>query len=333
MRRLRSVIAAMVVFTATASAHHSPAAFDVSSQITLQGRVTRLDWTSPHTYIYVTVESAPGKPAEWMLETDAVPILTRSGWRRELLAVGSVVTVRANPDRNAQRNHALIVSIALGSGVVLTPRAAVATSAARATSVAGAWNGVRGFTQRRIGPLKPTAKGLAAMKAFTEASNPVTNCVPYVAPFLPTLPYLSEIEIRNDRVVIRSEFLNVDRTVFTDGRPHPRDGARTLQGHSTGRWEGDVLVVDTTLFADHMLGNYVGSGNELRELPSGPRKHLVERYQLSEDRARLLVTAVVEDPDYLAEPLTMSTEWDYAPRQRLLRFGCDREQAQRYLFR
>ena len=333
MRRLHSVIAAMVIFAATASAHHSAAAFDASSQITLQGKVTRLDWTSPHTYIYVTVESAPGKSAEWMLETDAVPILTRSGWRRELVGVGSVVTVRANPDRNAQRNHALIVSIALGNGVVLTPRAPAATSAARATSVAGVWNGLRGFTQRRIGALKPTAKGLAAMKAYTEASNPVTKCVPHVAPFLPTLPYLNEVEVRNDRVVIRSEFFNVDRTVFTDGRPHPRDGARTTQGHSTGRWEGEVLVIDTTLFADHMLGIYAGSGPELREMPSGPRKHVVERYQLTEDRTRLLVSSVVEDPDYLAEPFTMSTEWDYAPQQRLVRFGCDREQAQRYLFR
>ena len=42
---------------------------------------------------------------------------------------------------------------------------------------------------------------------------------------------------------------------------------------------------------------------------------------------------VNQDPDYLAEPLTMSTEWDYAPQQQLLRFGCDRNQAGRYLFR
>lgn len=79
MRKLGSVIAAMVVFTATASAHHSPAAFDLNAQITIQGRVTRLDWTNPHVYIYVNGESASGKPGEWMIETDPVSILTRSG--------------------------------------------------------------------------------------------------------------------------------------------------------------------------------------------------------------------------------------------------------------
>ena len=328
------VIAAAVIVTATLSAHHSPAAFDMASQITIQGTISRLDWSNPHVYIYVNGPSASGKPVEWMIETDPVPILSRSGWRRELLAVGAPVTVRARPDRSARRNHALLLSIALRDGVVLTPRPTVTASAAKATSLAGVWNGLRGFAQRQIGTVKPTAKGLAAMKAYTETANPVTNCVPYAAPWLPALPYLNEIEIGKDRIVIRSEFLNVDRTVYMDGRPHPNGGMRTNQGHSIGRWEGDVLVVDTTLFAEHLLGNLVVSGNGmLTELPSGPRKHVVERYQLSDDRSRILLSTVVEDPDYLAEPLTVSTTWDYAPQQRLMRFACDREQSRRYLFR
>lgn len=327
------VIAAAVIVTATVSAHHSPAAFDMNAQITIQGTISRLDWTNPHVYIHVKGRSESGEAAEWMIETDPVPILSRSGWRRELLTVGSPVIVRAHPDRTPQRNHALLVSISLRDGVVLTPRPTATTSTAKATSVAGVWNSLRGFAQRQIGPVKPTAKGLAAMKAFTEASNPVTNCVPYTAPWLPTLPYLNEIEVGKDRIVIRSEFLNVDRTVYTDGRPHPAGATRTVQGHSIGRWEGDVLVVDTTLFSDHLLGNLVVSRGVESHLPSGPRKHVVERYQLSDDRTRLLLSAVVEDPDYLAEPLTVSTSWDYAPQQRLLRFACDREQSRRYLFR
>jgi hypothetical protein len=334
MRQLGSVIAATAVLTATASAHHSPAAFDLTSLITIQGKISRIDWTNPHVYLYVDAAPVGGKTTQWMIETDPVPILTRSGWKKEQMAVGSAVTMRANPDRNAERHHAILVSVALSNGVVLTPRADSAASTARATSLSGVWNGLRGFTQRRIGTVKPTPKGLAAMNAYTEAVNPVTTCTPYAAPFLPSLPYLNEIQVAKDRVVIRSEFLNVDRTVYVDGRQHPTDGVRTNQGHSIGRWENGVLVVDTTLFADHLLGNYVGSGRgQMRELPSGPRKHLVERYQLSDDKTRLVISSVVEDPDYLVEPLTMTMEWDYAPQLRPLRFGCDREQAQRYLFR
>jgi hypothetical protein len=333
MRVVGTVIAALLVMVATASAHHSPAAFDLAAQITIQGKVSRFDWTNPHVYIYVTTTGAAGETTEWMIETDGTSLLTRSGWRRETLPIGSLVTVRANPDRNAARHHAILISLALESGAVLTPRVSGAAAASRATSVAGVWNGLRGFTARRIGTLSATPRGLAAVKAYSVAQNPVTKCVPYATPFLPSLPYLNEIEILKDRVIIRNEFLNVDRVVHMDGRGHPSGGPRTIQGHSIGRWEGNVLVVDTALFADHLLGNYLGSGAGPRELPSGPRKHVVERFHLSEDRTRLLIDVVVEDPDYLAEPMTTSLEWDYAPQLQLLRFGCEPEQAQRYLIR
>lgn len=319
--------------TTVVSAHHSPAAFDLASQVTIQGRVSRFDWANPHVYIYVDTATGTEPAVEWMIETDGTSILTRSGWTRNSIAVGSRVTVRANPDRDAQRRHALLVTMAIENGVVLTPRANGPAAVSPAAGLAGVWNSLRGFTQRRVGAIRPTAKGLAAAKAYTEARNPVTRCVPYPSPLLTGLPYLNEIDVRDDRVVIRSEFLNVDRTVYTDGRGHPKDGARTTQGHSIGRWEGTTLVVDTALYADHVLGNYLASGGGLTALPSGPRKHVVERFRLGDDRRRLIIDAVIDDPDYLAEPLTATMEWDYAPQLRLLRFGCEPAQAQRYLLR
>jgi hypothetical protein len=330
MRRPFLALVVTLYVANPATAHHSPAAFDLTSQITIQGKISRVDWTNPHVYIYVDTVTPAGAPAHWIIETDPTPILTRSGWRRDLMRVGATVTVRANPAKNTQRNHALLVSLGLGNGLVLVPRAPAAGGAARAASVAGVWNALRGFSQRRFGILKPTAKGLAAMKSYSEALNPTAKCTPWPTPMLTTLPYLNEIEVRGDRVFIRSEFFSVDRTVYMDGRSHPREGARTTEGHSVGRWEGDVLVVDTALFADHRGGSSLGSGSPSTGLASGSQKRVVERYRLSDDRTRLLVDLVVEDPEYLAEPFTVGTEWDYAPQQRLLRFGCEPEQAQRF---
>ena len=48
--RLCSCVAIMFVIAETASAHHSPAAFSRDSQITIQGMISRLDWTNPHVY-------------------------------------------------------------------------------------------------------------------------------------------------------------------------------------------------------------------------------------------------------------------------------------------
>ena len=330
MRLASSVVAVAVAMSAAVSAHHSPAAFDLNAQITIQGTISRLDWTNPHVYIYVETTTVAGQTGEWVIETDPIPILTRSGWRREAIAVGSEVTVRANPDRNTQRNHALLLSMALGNGVVLTPRSGgrARTVVARATSLEGVWNGLRAFTTRRVAAVVPTEKGRTAMAAYTASANPVAQCVPFSAPFLTSLPYLTAIEIRDDTVLIRSEFFNVDRTVYMDGRGHPDNGARTNQGQSIGRWEGGVLVVDTTLFADHLLGNAAASSSQ--GLPSGSRKHVVERYQLSDDGTRLFIDYVLEDPEYLAEPLSGHIEWDYTPNLQLLRFGCDTEQARRF---
>ena len=331
MKRLGVVTVCALLAMARVSAHHSAAAFDTTSPITLQGKVSRFDWTNPHVYIYVTTMDA-GRPTEWMIESDSTSILTRSGWSATSVPVGAMVTVRVSPDKNPQRHHALLVTMALPNGTELRPRVNGPDAVAPATSLAGVWNSLRGFTQRRIGALRPTPKGQAAATSYTEAENPVARCVPYATPFLMGLPYLNQIEMQKDRMVIHSEFLNVDRTVYLDGRGHPKDGPRTLQGHSIGRWEGDVLVVDTTLFSDHRLGNYVGAGTA-REFPSGPQKHVVERFRLSDDRKHLLIDAVIEDPEYLAEPLTVGMEWDYAPQSRLLKIGCEPSQSQRYLFR
>jgi hypothetical protein len=333
MKHLCAAVATTIALTSTVSAHHSPAAFKTDSQITIEGTVRRFDWTNPHVYIYLDTTSVTGEKAQWLIETDPTAILLRSGWTSNVIGVGTKVTVRGNPDRNDQRNHALLVSMALPSGRVLVPRAPVNRPAVRATSVAGVWDGMPGFAQRRYGAFKPSPRGVAVMQAYNDDASPLASCIPYPAPMLSSLPYLNQIDLRNDKtILIRTEFFNVDRTVYMDGRGHPANGPRTLQGHSIGRWEGDVLVVDTALFADHPVGNSQGLGR-LFGLPSGPRKHLVERFHLTDDKTRLLIDAVLEDPDYLAEPVTITVQWEYVPQLKLSRFGCERESARRFTVR
>ena len=114
-------------------------------------------------------------------------------------------------------------------------------------------------------------------------------------------------------------------TIYMDGRGHPGNGEPSNQGHSIDRWEGDVLVVDSTLFEENRAGNRAG-------IPSSAQKHVVERYALNEDGTQIVIDFIVEDPEYLAEPLTGGIEWDYAPDLEMLRFSCDPESASRYTF-
>jgi len=74
-------------------AHHSVAAeFDLSKRITLEGRVTKIEWMNPHVYLYVDV-SAGGKTANWACETAGPNTLARQGWSRMTLKIGDRVTV------------------------------------------------------------------------------------------------------------------------------------------------------------------------------------------------------------------------------------------------
>ena len=67
-------------------------------------------------------------------------------------------------------------------------------------------------------------------------------------------------------------------------------------------------------------------------MPAGPRKHMVERLTLTEDRTRLRYEVTVEDPDFLTGPATLTQQWDHRPD---LEFSqntgaCDPEVARRY---
>ena len=117
-------------------------------------------------------------------------------------------------------------------------------------------------------------------------------------------------------MILRSEFFDVTRTVYMDGRGHPVNGERTNQGHSIGWWEGDTLVVDTTLLADHR------AGNSPRGVPSGAQKRMVERFSLSEDGTQAIVDVFVEDPEFLAEPFETQLEIVYSPHLELYSYEC-----------
>jgi hypothetical protein len=97
-----------------AIAHHSFAAeFDAKKPVTLNGVVTKIEWTNPHTYFYVDVNDVSGSITNWILETAGPNTLTRLGWNRRSLKVGDHVTVtgyRARDGSNIASAREVILS-------------------------------------------------------------------------------------------------------------------------------------------------------------------------------------------------------------------------------
>jgi hypothetical protein len=305
-------------------AHHSRAEFDSDDVALLRGMVTRYVWANPHAFLYVETVDDAGVRTGWEVITDALPILSRSGWTRDSFAVGDPVTVQALPNRNPDKKHVLLVSVEKADGSVLVPREEDRPAhSARATSLAGVWElpdggEDTGDFSRRWAQVALTEKALAAKAEFTPEDRPAAQCIAPPTPMLMAMPYLNEIEIRDDTVVLRSEFFDVERIVYMDGRGNPENGERTIQGHSIGWWDGEALVVDTTGFADHRAP--IRGPNE--GVPSGAMRHVRETYRLNEDRTGLTIDFTVEDLEYLGEPFSGTLEWVYSPQLTFMGFEC-----------
>jgi hypothetical protein len=90
---LFAVLLGLTLPVAPSFAHHSVSAeFDLSKRITLEGRVTKIEWMNPHVYLYVDV-NAEGKTANWACETAGPNTLARQGWSRSSLKIGDRITV------------------------------------------------------------------------------------------------------------------------------------------------------------------------------------------------------------------------------------------------
>lgn len=84
-------------------AHHSVGAeYDLSQRITLEGRVTKVEWMNPHVYLYVDVKTA-GKTLNWACETAGPNTLARQGWSRSSVKIGDRVTVVGYRARDGAR--------------------------------------------------------------------------------------------------------------------------------------------------------------------------------------------------------------------------------------
>jgi hypothetical protein len=114
----RSVLAAAWVVlpgAIVASAHHSFAAeFDADKRVTLDGVITKVEWTNPHTYFYVDVAEG-GTTTNWAVEGGAPNALYRAGWKPSSLKAGDRVTIVGSRAKNGS-NLVNAISFALPDG-------------------------------------------------------------------------------------------------------------------------------------------------------------------------------------------------------------------------
>ena len=95
MKRLHSLaVFCLVLAPVVAQALHSFAAqYDSTKQVTLQGVITKVEWTNPHVYFFLDVSDEKSKVVNWAVEGGAPNVLYREGWKPTSLKVGDRVTI------------------------------------------------------------------------------------------------------------------------------------------------------------------------------------------------------------------------------------------------
>ena len=110
--------AALLAVSTPAFAHHSPAVFDRTREITLVGIVTEFRWSNPHCWIHLDVADAAGATAAWSVEMNPASLLARNGWTSKTILPGDRVEVRVHPLRDDEKGGQYI-SVKLPSGVTM----------------------------------------------------------------------------------------------------------------------------------------------------------------------------------------------------------------------
>jgi len=106
MNRKRTIAMASLgamLFTASAGAHHAISAeFDQDKPVTLEGSVTKADWTNPHAWIYIDVKSTDGKILNWAIEMGPPSALLRRGWKKSSMQYGAIIKVEGFAAKNGK---------------------------------------------------------------------------------------------------------------------------------------------------------------------------------------------------------------------------------------
>jgi len=161
-------------------------------------------------------------------------------------------------------------------------------------------------------PINESARAFAEAWDASRLTVPEHQCRAHSSPYIMRGPLNMRIWEERDPETQQVVAIHVDisnfqqrRTVWMDGRPHPSPLAEhTWMGFSTGRWDGDALVV-TTSHIKQMWHRRNG-------IPQSDRVALTERFTLH--GSVLTYVTITDDPVYLTEPLVKTTNMLRNPR-------------------
>jgi hypothetical protein len=335
--RLVSLAAGAAAITGFALAHHSQVGiFDSQQTIEVSGVIKSISWRNPHGQILLDVTNPDGSHTEWDAETASIAVLRNRGAEPSAVVVGDRVTIAGAPSVRG-RNEILANSLLLSSGYEFTfgsarahfpegksgrivGRAAieadVAAATAKADGIFRVWStnmaDPAAFPMFKGGyPL--TAAGRAGLAQWNPRDNSLLRCGTKGTPLIMISPLPMEFTREGDTIVLRLEEYDTVRTIHMNPNA-VAPPEHTLLGFSRGRFEGNVLVVET----DHIAAGYF----DHEGTPMSNDIKVVERFTPNADYTRLDYTLTTTDPVNFERPFDLTRYYLWKPENVVHPYEC-----------
>ena len=163
-----------------------------------------------------------------------------------------------------------------------------------------------------------TPYGAERWRTVDTAKDPTGVCLPPGPSRAFTAPFPFMLVQQPKGIGLLFEYQTIWRMIYMDGRGHPEDIADypEFMGHSIGRWEGDILVVDTVGIDERSWLDTAGHEH------SG-KLHLTERFRRAGENT-LTWTVTFDDPVFFSRPWSLTrtfTRFD-AAKDRIMPYVC-----------
>jgi hypothetical protein len=167
-------------------------------------------------------------------------------------------------------------------------------------------------------PFQPWARALHDYReAAFESDEPHTRCKASGAARQFITPYGVEfVDMPDDKKMYIFDIggPHTWRTIYMDGREHPKNLEPSYYGHSIGKWDGDALVVDTIGFNERFWIDREGE-------PHTEKLHLIERFSRP-DFNTLRYEITVDDPGAYTATWTGGFQLRWSANTELFEYVC-----------
>lgn len=336
----------LMLVTSIGHAHHNWAGnYDVKSDTEIEGVVDSIQWRNPHIQLMVTVQSKDGEKTKWAVESNSVGSLTRMGVTKDLLQPGVKVKVAGyqalKNTHGVFMNHLLLPDKReiiflrdaaprwkgefIGNTDKLNGKVIEEDINKRPENLFTVWTTIYGARESRgLIPKSSDAYPLTEVAQKTIAGydlvndHPLKGCEPKGMPAAMDQPYPMEIVDQGEKILIKLEEYDAVRIVHLKDEHNDSEQSASTMGYSTGRWQGDRLIVTTT-----KLGyGFLNVGALPNPIPQGTETHLIETFHMRADRYHLDYSLVVTDSSTLKRPMAFSKYWQWTPGATVDPYDC-----------